>query len=407
MKVFPFQNMRNFWRILAIAAVILIAVSFVSVRPGANSTAGQIASVRRGDLKIEVTATGSLVAQRASDIGPPYVEGLWDFKIARLVDEGTQVKPGDMLIEFDGQEVNRRLTEQQADMQKTEEELNKRKLEYDIQLRDLRIRVEESKVKFEKAKHKAEVDASLISMQDYKQAQIELELAQTESQRLNEKLEATLRMQKAELAALQNNLQNTRNRVGRLQDQQKALKVVAPSSGVVIYKRSWNGEKKQVGQSAWRLETIMQIPDLSTLRLEAMVEEVNAGGVSPGQRVTIRLDAFPELKLAGRVASVGTVLRTKRFDIPIKVVDAIITLDHREGKLLPGMTATALIEVQRIPNVLMVPLTAVRERQGRAVVTVLSADGKRSERQVRVGRRNTESIEVTEGLKEGDRVAVL
>jgi RND family efflux transporter MFP subunit len=361
-------------------------------------------TARRGDLSLEVPATGSVAARRAVDIGPPSVEGLWDFKIARLVDEGIHVKAGDMLIEFDGQEVNRRLTEQQAEKDKAEEELNKRKLEYDIQLRDLRIRVEEARVALEKARHKAEVDATLMSSNDFRQAQIQLEQAAAEDQHLNEKLKATGQMMKAELAALETSLEKARRRLAELQAQQSALKITAPSDGVVIFKRDWNGEKKQVGQSAWRMEIIMQIPDLSTLRLEAMIEESSAGGVSVGQKAQVRLDAFPELQLKGKVTSVGTVLRTKRWDTPVKVIDAIIDFEYKGEKLLPGMTATAQIEVARIPNVLLLPVRAVREKQGRAIVMIEGPDGKVVERVVRVGRRNSESLEIRDGVAEGEKV---
>jgi HlyD family secretion protein len=388
---------------------IMLAVSGAAFWPRLHTSIdgsfrNGMATVRRGDLSLEVPATGSLAARRAVDIGPPSVEGLWDFKIARLVDEGIHVKAGDMLIEFDGQEVNRRLTEQQAEKDKAEEELNKRKLEYDIQLRDLRIRVEEARVALEKARHKAEVDSTLMSSNDFRQAQIELEQAEAEDRHLNEKLKATGQMMKAELAALETSLEKARRRLAELQAQQNALKISAPSDGVVIFKRDWNGEKKQVGQSAWRMEIIMQIPDLSTLRLEAMIEESSAGGVSVGQKAQVRLDAFPELQLTGKVTSVGTVLRTKRWDTPVKVIDAIIEFEYHGEKLLPGMTATAQIEVARISNVLLLPIKAVREKQGRAVVMIEGADGKVAERVVRVGRRNSESLEIREGVAEGEKV---
>jgi HlyD family secretion protein len=403
----PIRQMAS-WMFLGVVVAALTVAFWPAERSGTSTPAhrGNVVLVRRGDLTIEVPATGSFVARQAVDIGPPSVEGLWNFKIARLVNEGVSVKAGDLLIEFDGQEVNQRLTEQEAERDKTREELNKRKLEYDVQLRDLRIRVEEARVNLEKARHKAEVDASLMSMQDYRQAQIQLEMAETEDQRLKQKHQATERMMKAELGALQNNLDNSLRRVSELQAQQKALKITAPAAGVVIFKTDWNGEKKRVGQSAWRLEIIMQIPDLSTLRLEAMVEEANAGGVGAGQKARIRIDAFPETELKGRVTSVGSVLRTKRWDTPVKVVDAVIELEHLGEKLLPGMTATALVEVSRIPDVLLVPVKAIREIKGRAVALVEGPDGRAEERAVRVGSRNADSIEIREGLKEGEKVVL-
>jgi uncharacterized Rossmann fold enzyme len=71
-----------------------------------------------------------------------------------------------MLVGFDGQEVNGKLTEQEAERDKTQEESNRRKLECDAQICDLRIRVDEARVNLGKARHKAEVDASLMPMRD-------------------------------------------------------------------------------------------------------------------------------------------------------------------------------------------------------------------------------------------------
>lgn len=392
-------------------AGILTAALVVGFWPTSRSTADRAdesgrARVSRGDLRQEVPAIGSLAAHRSVDIGPPAVEDMWNFKIARLIGEGTYVKPGDVLVEFDGEQVVRELMEHTSEMNKTQEELTKRKLEYDIQMRDLRLQFEQARVAAQKARHKADVDASLSSMQDYKQAQIELEQAETEFKRVAEKTTATERMKQAELAALENNLAKAKGRVERDKLQQKALSVVSPTSGVVVFKKDWRGEKKQVGQTSWRMETIMQLPDLSTLRLEATVEETHAGRVAVGQTASIRLDAFPEEKLTGKVIEMGRVLRTKRWDMPVKVVDAIIELDRLPEKLLPGMTATVQIEVERISNVLLAPFNAVKEKNGRAVVRVVSAARQTEERPIRVGRRNQEFVEVLEGLKEGDTVLV-
>lgn len=386
---------------------IAIAAGTIALWPTRSSrsdVSDGTVEVRRGDLKLEVTATGSLGAEKSVDVTPPSVEDMWDFKIAKLVNEGVQVKQGEMLVEFDSQQVMRELMDRTAELNKTQEELHKRKLEYDIQMRDLRVQHEQSRVNAEKARNKAKLDPSLGALQDYRQAQIELEQAETEYKRVDEKMQATVRMQKAELSSLENNLTKAKTRVERDKNRLKALTVTAPIDGIVVFKKDWRGERKQVGQTAWRAEPIMQLPDLTSLRLEATVEEANAGRVAVGQSTTIRLDAFPEEKLTGRLVSIGAVLRTKRWDMPVKVVDAIIALDRRSDKLLPGMTASAQIEVERIPNVLLVPLKAVQERQGGARVRVAVPTGGFEDRPIKAGRRNSEFLEVLEGLKEGERV---
>jgi hypothetical protein len=68
-----------------------------------------------------------------------------------------------------------------------------------------------------------------------------------------------------------------------------------------------------------------------------MVEEAYAGRVEPGQTVRIRVDALPDEKLNGKVISVSSVLRMRRRDNPVNVVDMVIELEQAVGKLSPGM----------------------------------------------------------------------
>jgi hypothetical protein len=139
-----------------------------------------------------------------------------------------------------------------------------------------------------------------------------------------------------------------------------------------------------------------------------MVEEAYAGRVQQGQTVQIKIDALPDEKLSGRVVSVGSVLRMRRWDNPVKVVDAIIELEQKVvqsvGRLSPGMTATGQIEVERVPNALLAPMKAVQEKDGRVFVKVPGNDGSSVDRAIRVGRRNQQFVEVLEGLREGEKV---
>ena len=176
-------------------------------RQGLLRSAG--ASCRRGirtPYSQSGGAIGSLEAERATEIGPPYVDGLWDFKVIRLIPEGSEVKEGDLLIEFDEEGVTRRIGEQRASIERAQEEIRRRRLEKNVQLSDLRIRAEEARVNLERAKNKASVDPQLTSMQDYRQIQIQLEMATNEAFRVQEKLKATTKMYDAQIAALQSSL---------------------------------------------------------------------------------------------------------------------------------------------------------------------------------------------------------
>jgi hypothetical protein len=389
--------------------VLGVALVLAAALAARSSDRGQArdghASVRRGDLVLEAPAAGLIVAARSVDITAPISNDPHMFKIARLTPEGTRVQQGDTIMELDSQEVAQKLAEYQAEVNRTREELSKRRLEYDLQLRDLRVRIEQTRVKRETAALKAEVEPHLISAQERRQNALEHEQATLEHRLLEEKLSATSRMMTSELAVLDKSLANARLRQERSQALQRSCLVKAPIGGTLVYKVMVDGAKRKVGEQTCHHEIILQIPDLSTLRLLAAVEETHAAVVRAGQSVRVRLDALPDMALTGRIAEAGTLLHTRR-DSPIKVIDVVIDIDDADARLSPGMTATAQIEVERISNALLTPLGSVFERDGRVLVRVVAPSGRVDERVVRPGRRNQEFLQVIEGVREGERVVM-
>jgi len=77
--------------------------------------------------------------------------------------------------------------------------------------------------------------------------------------------------------------------VNSTQDAIRQMMVLAPRDGTVVYATSFRGEKKKVGDSTWKAEKVIEIPDLTQMRGDGEVDEVDAGRVAASQRVTLRL----------------------------------------------------------------------------------------------------------------------
>jgi RND family efflux transporter MFP subunit len=392
----------SLWLILVSGLAASGAVWWASAR--AKLATANLETVRRGDLALEVPVLGSLGAARSIDITAPISNDPHMFKIAQMIPEGTRVEAGEMVLEMDTQEINQKMTEYRAELEKNEEELKKRRLEQDVRVRDLRVALEEARVKLETARHKLDADASLMSALERKQFQVEFDQAELRTQLLAAKQSSVEQMAKAELSVLENNIAKIRIRVEQVAERQRECTIRAPIGGTLIYKLLWGNTKRKVGDQTCHHEVIVQIPDLTTLRFEAMIDESDVGRVQAGQSVEIKLDALPEEKLTGHVAKVGTVLRMRRWDNPVKVVDAIIELDKRPDKLNPGMTASGRIEVAKLRGALLVPARAVEEKAGQVLVKVPGLDGRVEQRVIKAGRRNQQFVEVLEGLDEGEKV---
>src|SRR4029434_10632974 len=166
-----------------------------------------------------------------------------------------------------------------------------------------------------------------------------------------------------------------RSRMDTLLDAIEWLTVTSPVSGVVIYKRDWNNEPRQVGSYVFVLDTVLEIPDLSSMRVKVMVDEVDAGKVQVGQEARVLVDAVQGRVFSGKVASISAILKQAAFDRPQRIAEALVELQSSEIKQLrPGMSARAQIQVGQHSDVVVIPLASIQERNGHSLVQVWNAE---------------------------------
>jgi multidrug efflux pump subunit AcrA (membrane-fusion protein) len=145
------------------------------------------------------------------------------------------------------------------------------------------------------------------------------------------------------------------------------------------------------------------------MKAAAELDEMNASKVAAGQRATIRLDANADVAIEGAVAHIEEAVQQRSPTDPRKVVKLDITLDEQDKvELRPGMRFRGTVETDRVAGVLQVPLAAIHATPEGAVVYKKSGAGAGAEPvPVTLGRRGSERVEITGGLVEGDRVALL
>ncbi|MEI6638227.1 MAG: efflux RND transporter periplasmic adaptor subunit [Chlorobium sp.] len=172
------------------------------------------------------------------------------------------------------------------------------------------------------------------------------------------------------------------------------LPVYAHSSGVVIEKMVQQGQYVNMG------EVLFTLADLSTVWVEVEVYENEFSTMRPGQQVTIRSQSFPGRTFTGRLAFIYPFLDPKT-----RTVKARVELANPGLKLKPDMFVNAIIRVP-LESTIVVPVTALIDTGKRQVVWVESSPGMFESREVQVGERGTESVQILSGLKSGDKVAV-
>ena len=393
-------------RLRAAAFIVIVAAGggwLALSRRGAASA--ETVTIHREDLPITVTAEGELDAVRSSLIGPPVVPSVWDFKIASMALESTQVRRGDPLLSLDTTRLRDELQRRQVEYDEAVKSLEKRDVDLAIQIRDLELQLAEAESRLRKQALKAESPEDLSGAVDVRIARLDRDLAAKEVESLRVKVEGFRRAGEADKEAYAGKRDRAAARIRELNDSIAKMSIAAPQDGVVIYQVNWQGEKKKVGDSTWRAEKILKIPDLSEMIGKAQVDEVDASRLVPGQRAVIRLDALPDAEFAGSVKAIGRIVQRKSRDNPLKVYTVDLALDRTDpARMRPGMRLRAEIEVDRVPGALVAPREAVFLRASGPVVFRRSGLGF-AETPVKIGRRNANLVEILEGAAEGDLLA--
>jgi HlyD family secretion protein len=135
------------------------------------------------------------------------------------------------------------------------------------------------------------------------------------------------------------------------------------------------------------------------------VDEADAGRIAAGQRVTLRLDAHPDVIYTGTVRSLHGAVQARSQNDPVKVVGLDIALDRTDPqRMRPGMRFFGTVEIERARQALVVPAEAVFNHPGGPVVYRRTHWGFTAVHPA-LGRRNARWVEIRSGLSAGDRVA--
>jgi len=184
------------------------------------------------------------------------------------------------------------------------------------------------------------------------------------------------------------------------------LFLISPSNGIAIISRNWNsGNKFQVGDQCWSGFPVIQLPDLSKLKATVQINEVDIAKIAKGQKVEIKPDAFSDSIYSGEVISVANLAVNKDGGSKIKVFPVDILIKESGEKLLPGLTVSCRILVNKLSNVVFIPIDAV-SREGVEDYVFLKTKSSYKKTIVETGAVNTDYIVITKGLKEGDVVAL-
>jgi HlyD family secretion protein len=310
------------------------------------------------------------------------------------------------VVAFDASELERQLETFRAASEGAGKELEKRRAELAVERHGGGLRLAEAQARLRRSELKASVPEELAAARELEDARLDRELALREVASLEERAARARAAGEAELESLREARDRAAGRVSELEAAIRGMSVAAPADGTVIYVSNRRDEKKKVGDTCWRGEKVLEIPDLRRMYGEGEVEEADAGRLRPGMAVRLRLDAHPDREFTGQVEALARTVQHQSPQTPRKVARLRLALDSTDTeRMRPGMRFRGEIEVERVEATLLVPLAAVVPEAAGPLVYRQSAFGAEPVR-VALGRRDARAAEVRAGLERGDRVAL-
>ncbi|TVR76925.1 MAG: HlyD family efflux transporter periplasmic adaptor subunit [Saprospirales bacterium] len=390
-----------FWA--AIVLLILGGYYWMSGDLGLGEEQAILIEVQKGDLTIQVRATGELQAKNSKQIQAPAAmrtAGVNRTQISDMVPEGTVVNEGDYVATLDRTEISNKIQAAISEIDRINNQLVQLQIDTAIEMQGLRDQLlnqqfilEERQLQMAQSKYEPQM---II-----RQAEIDLQRAERDYNQMIARYDLKQEQAEARIAEVNSTLRQEQFKLDNLRKLSEDFTILSPGPGMIIYQRNWSGRKGPGSEiTPWDL-TVAELPDLSEFISLTYVNEIDISRVSVGQEVEVTVDAFPENIYRGivtEVANIGQQLRNQ----DARVFEVTIELQEADDLLRPAMTTGNRIKVASIQDVLLLPLEALYRDSVDYVVANINSRKHRQE--IIRAESNNIHFEVKAGLEKGQQL---
>ncbi len=270
-------------------------------------------------------------------------------------------------------------------------------------------KAEESKRKAELAKRKLESYRDHVLPASLQKARTGVQKLETNLEQLKKGAGFKVGQAMAALKQAQLEIHNLGQEVKVARQDLANTVIRAPISGLVVLREEYiNGQKQKpkVGDMVLQNQPLVYLPDVSRMIVKTQVREVDLHKIALGKPALVTVDAYPDLRLAGKADFIGVLAKT-RGDVQSadKYFQLTISLGEGDPRLRPGMTCRVVIDCAQVADSLSVPVSAVFREGDKDYCFVESGQGYEL-REVALGVANENWAQVRAGLSEGERVAL-
>ena len=364
--------------------------------------------VKRGNFCKSLRLSGTVGAVESYGVQAPRLSGQMssNMVITKIVRNGTQVRAGDVLAEFDRQSQLKSILDKQAEYDNLLQQIRKKQADHaaaraadETDLKGAEVDVQSARVDM----------SSNDVIKGYQAETNKANLAEAEAKlkQLRDTFALKREAQSAELRILEIQRDRAQIAVAHAQGNIEKMAVQSPMKGLAVLTPVNKGGRTadlQEGDEVRAGQAIMTVVNPFEMQVAARVNQVDIAEVYVGQSAEVRLEAYPDLVFPGKVEGISAIGTPSNYLKRIRYFSVIISIQGSHPKLLPDLTAVVDLQLENTKNVLMLPREAVIIRNGQAMAEVLE-NGKAKTQVVKIGPANECQVVIESGLKEGMMVS--
>lgn len=366
------------------------------------------ATAKPGEIRKVLRVSGQTAARTFVQMTAPVMRGpeARSLQLLYLVPSGTMVRKGEKVAEIDAQSLRDHIDDIADSIRQAASDVEKRRMEQAVEIENLsqtlRVRkatMDKARLDFQAAEVRTEVERELLKLAvDESQARYN-----QESRNLAEKR----KVHAAEIRILQITQERHQRHHDRHMNDIKVFTLYSPIDGLAVVQSIFRGGESTTIQQGDQLspgQPFMKVVDRGSMQVEAMINQTESGELRLGQPVDVTIDAFPGLKLPGKVYSIGALaVAGGRSGYYIRTVPVRISIDSTDPRVIPDLSAAGDVLIAKAEAPVQVPIQALRMEKSKPVMMVKSGAGF-TRREVEIGARNNTHVAVTSGLKAGEEV---
>jgi HlyD family secretion protein len=401
-----YRNWHRFIILSALSALSFTACARISATDSSSKNSSKTFVVKRSNFSRTVRLSGVVGAVESFSVLAPRLSGQMmgsgSMVITKIAHNGETVRKGDILVELDRQAQLKNIMDRQADydgylqqIRKKQADQSSAKIADETELKGAEVDVQTALVEMRKN--------DLVPRYQAETNKANLDEAQAQVKQLKETFNLKRQAEGADLRILEIQRDRSLKALEYAKSNVDRMTVRSTLDGLVvltpIYRGNVRMEPKE-GDEVRSGSVIMQVVNPSAMKVSAAVNQVDIAQVHIGQSGDIRLDAYPDLVFPGKVERINLISSSDVDSKKIRVFSVVFSIQGRNPKLLPDLSAAVDVHLQTLNNVLIVPRAAIIEQNRQPSVEVLS-NGKSEKRTVKIGAMDDCDAVIDSGLQEG------